>query len=294
MLRRKVGEALCRKGCDDSFIRWSMLRRNPSGMLRRKLPWTLLFSAFHVQIPLAPQVVFRCIVIFRGVTIIADLMKKYPSIPKRLNKDYHSIKDDIPLVSVYITGNVLFRGMLIPDAFLTNEIRATNDFKEYETVFVEQKRKQVSEETSSPRKSLKVTIKQKQVVEGEKDAESYASKFAASMLDDSGNRIEPESHKENPEVLDDDDVNDAEQKDKKKGDFGINEMGRTEKMQTPIPTTPISLRINLSLDKTTVHELTDIVSPSTTTTSKDPQKEIHISNKYNHLPGALGRMCRRQ
>ncbi|GKA57917.1 putative reverse transcriptase domain-containing protein [Tanacetum coccineum] len=51
MLRRKVGEALRRKGCDDSFLRWSMLRRNPSGMLRHKLPWTLHFNAFHVQIP---------------------------------------------------------------------------------------------------------------------------------------------------------------------------------------------------------------------------------------------------
>ncbi|GKE43706.1 hypothetical protein Tco_1470990 [Tanacetum coccineum] len=48
MLRRKVGEALRRKGCDDSFLRWSMLQRNPSGMLRRKLHWTLHFSAFHI------------------------------------------------------------------------------------------------------------------------------------------------------------------------------------------------------------------------------------------------------
>ncbi|GKG10920.1 hypothetical protein Tco_0342320, partial [Tanacetum coccineum] len=42
--------------------------------------------------------------------------------------------DDTPLVSVYTTRNVLVRGMLIPDAFLTEEIRATDDFKEYETV----------------------------------------------------------------------------------------------------------------------------------------------------------------
>ncbi|GJS12924.1 hypothetical protein Tco_0407396 [Tanacetum coccineum] len=41
MLRHKVGEALRRKGCDDSFLHWSMLRHNPSGMLRRKFPWTL-------------------------------------------------------------------------------------------------------------------------------------------------------------------------------------------------------------------------------------------------------------
>ncbi|GJY42253.1 hypothetical protein Tco_0429523 [Tanacetum coccineum] len=54
----------------------------------------------------------------------------------QIEEDYHSIKDDIPLVSVYTTGNVLVRGMLIPYAFLTEEIHATDDFKEYETVFM--------------------------------------------------------------------------------------------------------------------------------------------------------------
>ncbi|GJV91769.1 hypothetical protein Tco_1539582 [Tanacetum coccineum] len=130
--------------------------------------------------------------------IIVDLIKKYPSIPHRLDEDYHSIKDDIPLVSVYSIGNVLFRGMLIPDAFLTDEIRATADYTEYKMVFVKvvipmkqpqlvvsiqgkhrttpkahrtptltitspqgKKRKQSIGETSSPRKSLKVTIRQK-------------------------------------------------------------------------------------------------------------------------------------
>ncbi|GKG64369.1 hypothetical protein Tco_0659472, partial [Tanacetum coccineum] len=50
-------------------------------------------------------------------------MKKYSSIPQRHDENYHSIKDDILLVSVYSTGNVLFQGMLILDAFLTEEIR---------------------------------------------------------------------------------------------------------------------------------------------------------------------------
>ncbi|GJT69321.1 retrovirus-related pol polyprotein from transposon TNT 1-94 [Tanacetum coccineum] len=68
--------------------------------------------------------------------IIADLMKKFPNIPKRLKEDYHSIKDDVPLVSVYTTGNVLVRGMLISDALLTAEIREMDDFQEYETVFM--------------------------------------------------------------------------------------------------------------------------------------------------------------
>ncbi|GJT50496.1 hypothetical protein Tco_0976653 [Tanacetum coccineum] len=68
--------------------------------------------------------------------IIADLMKKFPSIPWRLEEDYHSIKDDIPLVSVYTTGNVTVKGMLILDEFLTDDIRATPEYKEYEKVFV--------------------------------------------------------------------------------------------------------------------------------------------------------------
>ncbi|GKE16643.1 hypothetical protein Tco_1424220 [Tanacetum coccineum] len=68
--------------------------------------------------------------------IIADLMNKFPKIPQRIEEDYHSIKDDIPLVSVYTTRDVRVRGMLIPDAFLTKEIRATDDFKEYEMVFM--------------------------------------------------------------------------------------------------------------------------------------------------------------
>ncbi|GKA60855.1 hypothetical protein Tco_0760262 [Tanacetum coccineum] len=68
--------------------------------------------------------------------IFADLMKKFPNIPKRIDEDYHSIKDDLPLVSVYTTSNVSVRGMRIPDAFLTTEIRETDDFKEYETMFM--------------------------------------------------------------------------------------------------------------------------------------------------------------
>ncbi|GKB38902.1 hypothetical protein Tco_0883844, partial [Tanacetum coccineum] len=124
--------------------------------------------------------------------IVVDLMTKFHNIPKRREEDYHSIKDDVPLVSVYTMGNVLVRGMLILDAFLTAEIRETNDFKEYETVFMKvdvtmnqpqpvvstqgthritpsahssptvstspsttKKRKQIAGESSSPQKSLK-------------------------------------------------------------------------------------------------------------------------------------------
>ncbi|GJX23598.1 retrovirus-related pol polyprotein from transposon TNT 1-94 [Tanacetum coccineum] len=122
---------------------------------------------------------------------------KFLEISQRIEEDYHSIKDDIPLVSVYTTGDVHVRGMLIPDAFLTEEIYATDNFKEYETVFMSvdvlmnqpqlvvstqgthrstprahriptlaaspqgKKRKQSDEESSSPRQSHKITIKRK-------------------------------------------------------------------------------------------------------------------------------------
>nr|GEY24914.1 hypothetical protein [Tanacetum cinerariifolium] len=63
------------------------------------------------------------------------------------------------------------------------------------------------------------------MVEGEEDEESYASEFADSMfndVDDFGTRIEPRSHKENPEGVDDDDVtkmkNDKKDEDEVKDD----------------------------------------------------------------------------
>ncbi|GKF14040.1 hypothetical protein Tco_0055502, partial [Tanacetum coccineum] len=114
-----------------------------------------------------------------------------------LEENYHSIKDDIPLVSVYTTRNVTVRGMLILGEFLTNDIHATPEYKKYKKEFVRvdvptiqpklvkssqgtirtpsatrtptptakvvqktRKGKDVAGESSTPRKSLKVTIKQ--------------------------------------------------------------------------------------------------------------------------------------
>ncbi|GJX69264.1 hypothetical protein Tco_0304991 [Tanacetum coccineum] len=56
-------------------------------------------------------------------------------VDKGLDENYHSIKDDILLVSVYTMGNVIVRGMLIPNEFLTDDICATMKYKEYEKVF---------------------------------------------------------------------------------------------------------------------------------------------------------------
>ena len=205
--------------------------------------------------------------------------------------------------------------MLILVSFLTAEIRDTNDFKEYETAFIKvevpmnqpqpivstqgthrstpialrsptvyanppetKKKKQTAGESSSPRKSLKITIKQKQIVEQEKDD------------DDSEDRIELESHKENPEILDDDDDKVEE---KESDDMGSLEI-RNQDTQTTIPTPPSSTRKILSSDKNIVQELTETAFIPTTTTSKDSHFKKRISSKYSHLSGALRRMCRRQ
>ncbi|GJS56890.1 putative RNA-directed DNA polymerase [Tanacetum coccineum] len=174
--------------------------------------------------------------------IIADLMKRFPSIPPRIEEDYHSSKDGIPLVSVYTMGNVIVQGMMIPDAFLTEEIRATDDDNEFETVFVNvvvpinQPQLVVSTQGthSSSQKSLKITIRQKQVSKGEKDEQSYDD------VDVFDNRLEPVDEKRDDEM----------------GSLEI----RTKEMQTLITTTPKAPRKILSSDKNIDQELTDNVT----------------------------------
>ncbi|GKB28029.1 hypothetical protein Tco_0867430 [Tanacetum coccineum] len=107
--------------------------------------------------------------------IIADLIKKYPSIPKQLEENYLTIKDDIPL--------------------------------------------------------------------------------------------------ENPKHVDDDDENKKEKKEEKNDD-GEDKDNDDHTNHAFVGTQEIV-------------ELTNIVSPSTTTTSKDPHKKRHISSKYSHLLGSL-------
>nr|GFC22447.1 hypothetical protein [Tanacetum cinerariifolium] len=156
------------------------------------------------------------------------------------------------------TGNVTVRGMLIPDEFSTNDIRATKEYKEYEKMFfgvdVPTIQPQPVESTqgkirtpSAHRTPTSTTIIDK------RDEESYASEFNDLAFqnddDDSGNKIEPESHKEHPKVLDDDDENEKEKKDDDNDDDvdddhtdhtldKTQKMGSletsNEKMQTPI------------------------------------------------------------
>nr|GEZ24900.1 copia protein [Tanacetum cinerariifolium] len=110
-------------------------------------------------------------------------------------QDYHSIKDDVPLVSVYTTGNVIVKGMPILDNLLTDNICETQEYKDYVKKFVrvdvltiqpqpvesiqgthrtpratrtpnpvddvvqKKKGKRAAGETSSPRPSLKIHVR---------------------------------------------------------------------------------------------------------------------------------------
>ncbi|GJV88871.1 hypothetical protein Tco_1532809 [Tanacetum coccineum] len=80
-----------------------------------------------------------------------------------------------------------------------------------------------------------ITIRQQKVVEGNKDD------------DDSKDRLEPWSHKDKPEYVDDDDKGPEKVDEEEGGEMGSLET-RTEKMQTPIPTPPRSPWTILSLD----------------------------------------------
>ncbi|GKE32788.1 hypothetical protein Tco_1452110 [Tanacetum coccineum] len=118
------------------------------------------------------------------------------------------------------------------------------------------------------------------------DDDSEATEFDGSEYfndgEDSGTRLEPGRHKKNSEEVDNDDDDMKEKKDDKKDvdddDDGNDDDDHTdhasikdqvsgsqqlriEKMQTPIPLPPRSLRIDLSSDKDITQELMGIVSP---------------------------------
>ncbi|GJU60031.1 retrovirus-related pol polyprotein from transposon TNT 1-94 [Tanacetum coccineum] len=280
-------------------------------------------SALYTKCLAQPRKMLFSILISQSSSL--HLIKKFDSIPQRLEEDYHFIKDDIPLLSVYYMGNVTVQGMLIPDAFITDEIRATKEYKESEQVFVGvmiKKRDDMAEVTllsltlhktdlaTEARENIaKVQEKLKEEIEkmfeGKDDKESYASEFADSMFhnddDDSGNKIELGSHKEHPENYDDDEdetekekKNDKNDDEKANDDENKNETGSMEtmkkKMQTPIPSPTRSPRTNLSSDRTLSQELTATVSPSTDDVINNIAPEMMVSKTNEMIKEALPRL----
>ncbi|GKE66714.1 hypothetical protein Tco_1520875 [Tanacetum coccineum] len=133
------------------------------------------------------------------------------------------------------------------------------------------------------------------MVEGDEDEESYASEFADLVLnddvDDSGTRLEPSSHKENPKKVDDDDV---EIEKEKKDDIEINyekeedadiekekkdEEIEKEKNNDNVEETDKVVKEKDIVDDVMVYEeLTATTSPTTATTSKI-RKVLNHCNK---------------
>ncbi|GKC59028.1 hypothetical protein Tco_1086626 [Tanacetum coccineum] len=140
------------------------------------------------------------------------------------------------------------------------------------------------------------------MVEGDEDEESYASEFADSMInddvDDSGTKIEPGSHKEHLEIVNDDDdqiekeKNNEEIKKVKKHDDDekIDEVVMEKDDDDDVE------KVDKGVKEKITEELTGNVSPTPATTSKDlstsNRKKRPISYRKKILPGSIAGMCR--
>ncbi|GJZ38134.1 hypothetical protein Tco_0584325 [Tanacetum coccineum] len=252
----------------------------------------------------------------------------------QLEEDYHSIKDDIPLSSGEEEEAKCWR-----DEFTKKSLKVTIRKKKQITTPIpppgdDIERDEMAEATHLSLTLHKTTLAAKakeniakvqekldeeeieRMVEGDDDDESDSSEFANSMFnnynDDSDTWIEPESHKENPKVVeDDDDVSVIEKKDDEKKDDNAEKADdaeekddddqtdhalvrpqaegsmetRNEQMQTPIPTPNRPPKKYLSLDKTIFEKLTTIVSK---------RKRGFTSHKTKILSGSIAGISRRR
>nr|GFB45497.1 hypothetical protein [Tanacetum cinerariifolium] len=196
--------------------------------------------------------------------IIIDLMNRFLTIPQRLDEDYHSIKNIIILVSFYSTGNVLFHGMLILNEFLTVEIRATNDYKEYEMVFVGENPK---------------------VDDDDDDDVNVIEKMDDEKKHDNVEKTDDVAEKDN-----DDHIDHALVEPRATGSIDT----RNEQIQTPIPIPIRSPRSALSSNKIVSQELIATASPTLAITSKAKHKKGFTLYKVKKLPGSTVGMSKRR
>ncbi|GJS78250.1 hypothetical protein Tco_0728131 [Tanacetum coccineum] len=217
--------------------------------------------------------------------IIADLMKKFPNIPKRIEDDYHSIKDDVPLVT---------------------EIRKTNDFKEYETVFMKtKKRKQTAGVFSSIRKIIKQKKQSTPSIpppgdDRERDEIAEATLLSltlhkTTLLVEAQENIAKVQEKLDEEEIDKM-VEGSYTRYERKGNYTRLEIELCKYNQIP---SPIRSPRNVSFsEKTTAEDLTDNISPTTATTFKTSftpkQKKRSFTLKTRNLPGSIVGMGRRR
>ncbi|GJT28025.1 hypothetical protein Tco_0908300 [Tanacetum coccineum] len=227
-----------------------------------------LFNQLQVESPENPFVAPVNIETIEAFMNRVDYQGVVDKIPQRIEEDYHFIKDDIPLVSVYTNRDVRVRGMLIPDAFLTEKICAIDDFKEYEMVFMNKYNEKMLDEEEIEK-----------MVKGEEDEESYASAFGESVFNDDFVVSLKEMKDEEVE--------------KEKEDEEIEKEKKDEEVEKEKEDVEIEKEQDIADDGTGA-----TISPTTTTTSKDSftikRKKRSFSHKTKTLPGSIAGMCRRR
>ncbi|GJS24226.1 hypothetical protein Tco_0452858 [Tanacetum coccineum] len=228
--------------------------------------------------------------------IIADLIEKYPSIPRRLNEDYHSIKDD-----------TLQEKQSTPSIPPPGADRERDEVPEATILSLTLHKTALATETQENIAKVQEKLNEEEIermVEGGENKESYASDFVDSMLNDDVDESVIEKEKKDDEIKKEKKHDDVEkmdevvkEKDNDKVALGSMEF-RNEKMQTPFSTPIRSPMTVLSSNKTISEELTATVSPTTATTSKDSsipkRKKRSMSYKMNILPRSIASMCRRR
>ncbi|GJY55168.1 hypothetical protein Tco_0446832 [Tanacetum coccineum] len=173
----------------------------------------------------------------------------------RLDENYHSIKDDIPLASVYTTGNVdvpTFQPQPVESTQGTNRTPSatrTPTLKPSTSIIppprIDRERDEIPEATLLSLTMHKTAIAaeeqenvakvQEKILEKDitkmvdgNEEDSYASAFTDLVFqdkEDTRTRIEPENHKEHPETVEDDDdycIEKEKKDDEKDDDVGHN------------------------------------------------------------------------
>nr|GEX10384.1 hypothetical protein [Tanacetum cinerariifolium] len=145
------------------------------------------------------------------------------------------------------------------------------------------KRKQSVGETSLPKPSLNIPVKQFKAIDApipppsddkERDEESYASEFVDLVFhddDDFDNTIEPESNKENPKTIDDDDNENKKEK-QDDNDDDVNDDHTDHTLDETQETRSLETR-----NEKIVHPTTS--SSTTTPSSADLQHQLYLKIK---------------
>ncbi|GJZ72734.1 putative ribonuclease H-like domain-containing protein [Tanacetum coccineum] len=238
---------------------------------------------------------------------------------------YHSIKVDIPLVSVYTTGNVLVRGMLIPKyetVFMNVDVPMSQPQLVVSTQGMHRKkpsttpipplindreRDEIAKATLLSLTLHKTTLaaeaqeniakvqeklaeeESEKMVEGDEDEESYASEFADSVLnddvDDSGTRLEPRSHKKIPEKKDDVEIEKEKKDEEIEKEKNNDNVEETDKF---VKEKDIVDDVTGSMEIKKEQKQTPIPSPT-----RSPRNVSSSDKKTKTLPGSIVGMCRR-